>query len=141
MRERNVEVGNLVEPGTVLAMLDSEDQQDAVRKAEANLFAARANLDNAIANRDRTQSLYPRTATRQALDAAIAQANTAEASVNAAEAALRVYAAWGDCRRFLLLEPRQERGPRFHRQDDARTARPIDQIDKSIAERASRGRA
>ena len=78
------------EQGKVLAMLDSEDQQDAVRKAEANLFAARANLDNAIANRDRTQGLYPRTATRQALDAAIAQANTAQASVDAAQAALRV---------------------------------------------------
>lgn len=90
VRERDVEVGELVEPGAVLARLDSEDQQDAVRKAEANVFAARATLDNAVANRDRTQSLYPRTATRQALDAAIAQANTAQANVDAADAALRV---------------------------------------------------
>lgn len=90
VRERDVDVGDLVESDQVLAVLDSEDQQDAVRKAEANLSAARANLDNAIANRDRTQSLYPRTATRQALDAAIAQANTAQANADAAEATLRV---------------------------------------------------
>lgn len=90
VRERTVDVGDLVKTGDVLARLDSEDQQDAVRKAEANTFAARANLENAVLNRDRLQSLYPRTATRQALDAAIAQATTAQASVDAADAALRV---------------------------------------------------
>jgi RND family efflux transporter MFP subunit len=90
VRERAVEVGELVKNGDVLARLDSEDQQDAVRKAEANVFSAKANLENATLNRDRTQSLYPRTATRQALDAAIAQANMAQASADAAEAALRV---------------------------------------------------
>ncbi|SOC35906.1 RND family efflux transporter MFP subunit [Rhizobium subbaraonis] len=90
VRERAVEVGDIVKAGDVLARLDSEDQQDAVRKAEANVFAAVANLQNAVQNRDRTQSLYPRTATRQALDAAIAQATTAQASKDASEAALRV---------------------------------------------------
>ena len=90
IRERDVEVGDLVEVGTVLARLDAEDAQDALRKAEANLFAAQAQLENAEAERARQQQLYPRTSTRQALDAAIAQASTAKAGVDAAQAGLRI---------------------------------------------------
>lgn len=90
IRERDVDVGDLVEPGTVLARLDIEDSQDAVRKAEANLAAAQANFDNADVARSRQQQLYPRTTSRAALDNAIAQANAARAGVDAAQAALRV---------------------------------------------------
>ncbi|WP_378950629.1 efflux RND transporter periplasmic adaptor subunit [Mesorhizobium sp. ANAO-SY3R2] len=90
IRERNVDVGDLVEPGTVLARLDIEDSQDAARKAEANLAAAQANFDNADVARSRQQQLYPRTTSRAALDNAIAQANAARAGVDAAQAALRV---------------------------------------------------
>lgn len=90
VRERDVEVGDLVEVGTVLARLDIEDSQDAVRKAEANLFAAQSNFDNADMTRNRQQQLYPRTTSRASLDAAIAQANAARAGVEAAQAALRV---------------------------------------------------
>src|SRR5689334_11342993 len=42
IRERDVEVGDLVEVGTVLARVDAEDAQDSMRKAEANLYAAQA---------------------------------------------------------------------------------------------------
>ena len=90
IRERAVDVGDMVKSGEVLALLDSEDQQDAVRKAEANLFAARANLDNAETARARAQQQYPRTVSRAALDSAIAQASSAQASLQAAEAALRI---------------------------------------------------
>ena len=90
VRERDVEVGDLVEVGTVLARLDAEDAQDAVRKAEANLFAAQSNFDNADQTRSRQAQLYPRTISRATLDAAIAQANAARAGVDAAQAAVRV---------------------------------------------------
>ncbi|UJW76963.1 efflux RND transporter periplasmic adaptor subunit [Rhizobium sp. SL42] len=90
MRERDVEVGDLVEPGTVLARLDAEDAQDALRKAEANLFSAEAQYQNAELSRARQQQLYPRTTTRQALDNAIAQASMAQAGVDAAKAGLRI---------------------------------------------------
>src|SRR6478752_1412419 len=70
VRERDVEVGDLVEIDTVLARLDTEDAQDAMRKAEANLFAAQAQFQNAETERARQQQLYPRTSTRQAFDAA-----------------------------------------------------------------------
>lgn len=90
IRERDVDVGDRVEVGAVLARLDTEDAQDAVRKAEANLFAAQSNFDNADQTRSRQEQLYPRTISRAALDAAIAQANAARAGVDAAQAAVRV---------------------------------------------------
>jgi len=90
IRERDVDVGDRVEVGAVLARLDTEDAQDAVRKAEANLFAAQSNFDNADQTRSRQEQLYPRTISRAALDAATAQANAARAGVDAAQAAVRV---------------------------------------------------
>lgn len=90
VRARDVEVGDMVEPGTVLAVLDTEDAQDAVQKAEANLFAAEAQFSNADLARSRQQQLYPRSTSRANLDNAIAQANMARASVEAAQAGLRI---------------------------------------------------
>jgi RND family efflux transporter MFP subunit len=90
VRERDVDVGDRVDIGTVIARLDPEDAQDSVRKAEANLFAAQAQLQNATLERSRQQQLYPRTSTRQALEASIAAADTAQANVDSAEAALRI---------------------------------------------------
>ncbi|MGO4439488.1 efflux RND transporter periplasmic adaptor subunit [Rhizobium sp. RAF56] len=90
IRERDVDVGETVDVGTVIARLDSEDAQDSLRKAEANLFSAQATLLNADTERNRQQQLYPRTSTRQQLDAAVAQASIAQAGVDAAEAALRI---------------------------------------------------
>jgi RND family efflux transporter MFP subunit len=90
IRERDVDVGQMVEVGAVLARLDAEDAQDAMRKAEANLFSAQAQQQNAETERARQQQLYPRTSTRQAFDAAIAQASMAQAGVDAAQAGLRI---------------------------------------------------
>ncbi|MBK3745663.1 efflux RND transporter periplasmic adaptor subunit, partial [Paraburkholderia aspalathi] len=90
IRERDVEVGDIVKTGTVLARLDVEDAQDAVRKAEANLASAQANFDNADVARSRQQQLYPRTTSRAALDNAIAAASMARGGVDAAQAALRI---------------------------------------------------
>lgn len=90
VRERDVEVGDQVAVGAVLARLDAEDAQDALRKAEANLFSAQAQQQNAETERERQQQLYPRTSTRQAFDAAIAQASMAQAGVDAAQAGIRI---------------------------------------------------
>ena len=90
IRERDVEIGDMVEVGTVIARLDTEDAQDALRKAEANLFSAQAQFQNADTERNRQQQLYPRTSTRQAFDAAVAAANMAQAGVDAAQAAVRI---------------------------------------------------
>ncbi|OOG66875.1 Multidrug resistance protein MdtE [Ensifer sp. M14] len=90
IRERDVEVGDLVDVGAVLARLDAEDAQDAVRKAEANLFSAEAQFQNAEADRARQQQLYPRTTTRQVLEAATARASMAQAGVDAAKAGVRI---------------------------------------------------
>lgn len=90
IRERDVDVGDLVEVGTVLGRLDAEDAQDALRKAEANLFSAQAQSQNAETERARQQQLYPRTSTRQAFEAAMAQADMAKAGVDAAQAGLRI---------------------------------------------------
>ncbi|MCB5204522.1 efflux RND transporter periplasmic adaptor subunit [Neorhizobium sp. T786] len=90
IRERDVEIGDRVEAGAVLARLDPEDAQDALRKAEANLFSAQAQFQNAETERERQQRLYPRTSTRQAVEAAVAQASMAQAGVDAAQAALRI---------------------------------------------------
>lgn len=90
IRERDVDVGDLVEVGTVLARLDAEDAQDALRKAEANLFSAQAQSQNAETERARQQQLYPRTSTRQLFEAAMAQADMAKAGVDAAQAGLRI---------------------------------------------------
>jgi RND family efflux transporter MFP subunit len=90
IRERDVDVGDRVEAGMVMARLDPEDAQDAIRKADANLFSAQAQRLNAETERARQQQLYPRTSTRQAFDAAVAAANMAQAGVDAAEAGLRI---------------------------------------------------
>lgn len=90
IRERDVEIGDIIKVGTILARLDPEDAQDAVRKAEANLASAQANFDNADVARGRQQQLYPRTTSRAALDNAIAQADMARSGVTAAQAALRI---------------------------------------------------
>ena len=90
IRSRNVDVGDLVEVGTVLAGLDTEDAQDSVLKAQANLLAAEAQSTNADIARGRQEQLYPRTTSRANLDNAIAQANMAAASVDAAKAGLRI---------------------------------------------------
>jgi RND family efflux transporter MFP subunit len=90
IRERDVEVGDLVEVGAVLARLDAEDAQDALRKAEANLFSAQAQSQNAETERARQQQLYPRTSTRQAFESAMAQADMAKAGVDAAQAGIRI---------------------------------------------------
>jgi len=58
--ERNVNVGDRVEPGQVLAKLDPTTELNALQSAQANLASARAQLTQARNNFDRQQTLFRR---------------------------------------------------------------------------------
>lgn len=80
--EKNVDVGDLVTPGQLLARLDPQPYQVQAREAEAGLAQATATLRNAEANYQRTRGLYEnRNASRADLDAARANEESATAQV------------------------------------------------------------
>lgn len=81
MTARNVDVGDVVRRGQVLAMLDPEDLQDQVRAAEAALAAAEVELRTARATAERTRALASRNV------ATTAQLEQAERLLATAEAA------------------------------------------------------
>ena len=58
--ERLINVGDVVEPGQVLARLDATDEENGLRAAEASLAAAEAQLSEARATYDRQLHLYDR---------------------------------------------------------------------------------
>ncbi|MGX1098713.1 efflux RND transporter periplasmic adaptor subunit [Amorphus sp. MBR-141] len=79
---RNVEVGQQVKAGEVLASLDSRALELAVRQLEAELAKARAQLDNAAATKDRKTALFKVNAASQA------EVDTAEEALAAANASV-----------------------------------------------------
>lgn len=78
---RNVEVGQQVKAGDVLASLDSQARELAVRQLEAELDKAKAQLENAVATKGRKAALFKVNAASQAevdtADEALAAANAA----------------------------------------------------------------
>jgi RND family efflux transporter MFP subunit len=92
MLERTVRVGDQVEAGQIVARLDSQDQENALRSAQANLFSAQATLNQARLNFDRQQELLKDGWTsrarfddaEQALKSAQGQVDSARAQLNAA---------------------------------------------------------
>ena len=94
--ELAVDEGDEVAADDIIAVLDSEDLQAAVRLAEASLAESRARLADAERERRRqaelveegltSQALYDTAATRR--DVALAQVGTAEARLHAAQAQL-----------------------------------------------------
>lgn len=60
MIERLVNVGDRVEPGQVLARLDPQDEQNALRSAQAALSAAQANLSQTRNQYERQRQLLSR---------------------------------------------------------------------------------
>jgi RND family efflux transporter MFP subunit len=58
--ERLVSVGDIVEPGQIIARLDPADEENALRGAEAALVAAGAQLSEARSNFDRQRQLFER---------------------------------------------------------------------------------
>ena len=89
--ERNVDVGDHVRSGQVLAVLDPGDLQAQARAAQAQLAAAEAELGRARADQARFGKLAgEQLVSRSTLDAQNAAATAAQGQVNAARAELEV---------------------------------------------------
>ncbi|MGE5155303.1 MAG: efflux RND transporter periplasmic adaptor subunit [Bdellovibrio bacteriovorus] len=85
--ERNLNVGDRVSTGQVVARLDPSTWRDAVQAARANLAAAMARLVEARNEVERFEPLLPRGfVSRQMFDQAVEARNAAQALVDAAEA-------------------------------------------------------
>ncbi|WP_454915391.1 efflux RND transporter periplasmic adaptor subunit [Xanthobacter sediminis] len=89
--ERLVNVGDAVKPGQVMARLDPQDEQNAVRSAQAALSAANANLTQARNQYERQRQLLARGFTPRAQYEQAEQAFlTARSQVEDTEARLRI---------------------------------------------------
>jgi RND family efflux transporter MFP subunit len=86
-RLRNVDQGDWVKKGTVLALVHQQDYQDKLEQANAQLSRAQAEYDKAKLSFDRTRTLYQsQSATKPEYDSAQAQLDSTAASVAAAKA-------------------------------------------------------
>jgi RND family efflux transporter MFP subunit len=85
--ERNVEIGDTVRPGQLLARLDPQNEESSLQAARAGLVAAQAQLVEARNNHTRMRDLVAENAvSRAAFDQAVAMLQTAESQVNSARA-------------------------------------------------------
>src|SRR3981189_550010 len=88
--ERNVTVGDPVKPGQVVARIEPQDFQNALRSAEDDLASAQAILANAQATESRQNELLSKGfATRVQYDQAEQGLKTAQAQVESAQAKLQ----------------------------------------------------
>ena len=88
--ERTVSVGNPVKPGQVVARIEPQDFQNALRSAEADLASAQAVLANSKGTEGRQSELLSKGFTTQAqYDQAEQQRKTAQAQVESAQARLQ----------------------------------------------------
>lgn len=91
IRERTLELGQVLKAGDVIARLDDQDQRNQLRAAEADLSSAKATLVQALAEETRKIQLKADGwATAAALDSAQKARAAAEAGVDAAKAKLRL---------------------------------------------------
>lgn len=91
MVERHASVGDVIAAGQVVAKLDSQNEQNALRSAEANLASAQAALTQARLTFGRQQELLKNGWTPRArFDDAQEALRTAEAQVESAEAQVRI---------------------------------------------------
>jgi RND family efflux transporter MFP subunit len=91
MTERPVNVGDMVTAGQVVARLDLQDQQNALRTAQANLVSAEAALTQARLTFSRQQELIEHGwTTRAKFDEAQQAFVAAQAQVDSAQAQLRI---------------------------------------------------
>lgn len=90
MVERAVNVGDRVEAGQLIGRLDAQDQQNALRAAEANLAAAQGQATEAEAEFQRQRTLEERGfAARAVYERARQARQTTRSQVEAAEAQVR----------------------------------------------------
>jgi len=88
-RMRNLDTGDWVTKGTVLAIVRQRDYADQRDQARAQLARAQADHENAKLSFDRTSKLYAsQSATKPEYDSAKAQYDSAIAAVNNAQAVL-----------------------------------------------------
>ncbi len=91
MIERNVNVGDRVRAGQLIARLESVSQQNAVQAARANHSGAMGQLTEARNNFDRQERLLAEgVASRAVFDRAVQTRQTAQAQVDTAQAQLNV---------------------------------------------------
>jgi RND family efflux transporter MFP subunit len=90
LRERNVTVGDTVASGQVVARIEPQDFENALRSAEADLASAQAVLGNAQGTEGRQSTLLSKGfTTRAQYDQAEQQMKTAQAQVESAQAKLQ----------------------------------------------------
>jgi len=88
-RMRNVDVGDFVNRGTVLAVVQQQDYQDKLQQSKAQLSRSEAEYQKAKLSFDRTTTLYStKSATKPDMDSAQAQLDSTAASVSSAKAQL-----------------------------------------------------
>jgi RND family efflux transporter MFP subunit len=86
-RLRNVDQGDWVKRGTVLALVHQQDYSDKLEQAKAQLTRSQAEYEKAKLSFDRTSALYgSQSATKPDYDSAKAQLDSTTASVNSAKA-------------------------------------------------------
>jgi multidrug efflux system membrane fusion protein len=86
---RNIDQGDWVKKGTVLAVVRQQDYQDKVQQAKAQLSRAQAEYEKAKLSFDRVSALYgSQSATKPDYDSAQAQLASTTASVAGAQAEL-----------------------------------------------------
>src|ERR1700733_14771034 len=84
---RNIDQGDWVQKGTVLAVVQQKDYQDKLQQAQAQLARSQAEYDKAKLTFDRTAALYAsQSATKPDYDSAQAQLASTAASVSGAQA-------------------------------------------------------
>lgn len=89
--ESNVKLGDQVKPGQVVAVLESQNERNALRSAEANLSAAQGQLTQARNHFERQDTLLKQGwTTRANHDQAQQAQQTAQSQVDAAEAQLKI---------------------------------------------------
>ena len=90
MIERKANVGDNIEPGQLIAELESQDELNALRSAQAAVAAAQAQLAQAKANFERQQTLLANRATSRAqYEQAVQEQETARTQVDIAKAQLK----------------------------------------------------
>jgi membrane fusion protein, multidrug efflux system len=88
--ENNAKLGDRVQPGQVVARLESQNELNTLRQAQAGLAAARAQLTQARNHFDRQETLLEQGwTTRANFDVATQAQQTAQSQVDTAEAQLK----------------------------------------------------
>lgn len=86
---RNVQVGDLVKKGDVLAAIDPLALELAVKSSQSDLVNSQAQLANALTTEERQKTLYEKqSGAKSAYETAVLDRKTAEASVDKAQANL-----------------------------------------------------